>query len=291
MNRATVTGVGAAQADDLAPPSGTAVVRPLRHVRAVRERYLLRFADPAEAAASRSARAWAWALGETVTAPVTGRQTSIPPCLPDIEAEIAAADERRLSGDHENRADPAATVLRWLIGHDDHVPVRDADPGASVGGFGDVVRSREQIADVMTVTIEGQRRAAASARDVQAGSATRRSARRDAQYLHGVAATLAWAIGNRADAPITRTQTRELTTNDLKTERVHAEDLIQRAGQPMLADGLPSAEYGEGVKITIAWLLGDTIAPPADLAGRGPYSNDSQLPRMLHEAEARRSWL
>ena len=290
MNRATVTDVGAAQAGDLAPPNGTAVVRPLRHVRAVRERYLRRFADPAETAASRSARAWAWALGECVTSPVTDRQTSIPPSQSDIEAEIAAADERRLSGDRENRADAAATVLRWLIGHDDHVPVRDADPGVLVGGFGDVVRSREQIADVLTVTIEGQRRAAASARDVQAGSAARRSARQDAEYLHGVAATLAWVIGNRADAPITRAQRRELTTRDLKTERVHAEDLIQQARQPMTADGLPSAEYGEGVKLTIAWLLGDSIVPPADPAGRGPYSHDSQLPRILHEAEVRRRW-
>ena len=64
MIRATVNSVDSDRVDDQAPPGGAAIVRLLRHVRAVRDRYLLRFADPSEAAASRSARAWAWALGE-----------------------------------------------------------------------------------------------------------------------------------------------------------------------------------------------------------------------------------
>jgi hypothetical protein len=56
-----------------------------------------------------------------------------------MEAEIAAADERRLRGDRENRADAAASILRWLIGADDHIPVRCENPGELVGGFGGVV--------------------------------------------------------------------------------------------------------------------------------------------------------
>lgn len=36
---------------DAALPQGTVIARPLRHVRAVRERYMQRFADPSEAAA------------------------------------------------------------------------------------------------------------------------------------------------------------------------------------------------------------------------------------------------
>ena len=93
MTGTTVKAVDTGQADDMAPPPGTAIVRPLRHVRAVRERYLQRFTDPAEAAASRSARAWAWALGETATAPVTDRETAVPPSRSEIEAEIG--DGRR----------------------------------------------------------------------------------------------------------------------------------------------------------------------------------------------------
>lgn len=122
--------VDTGQVSDEAPPAGTAIVRPLRHVRVVRERYLERFAGPGETAASRSARARAWALGECATSPVSDQQTSAPPTRPEIEAEIAEADRRRLSGSRENRAAAAAAVLRWLIGHDDHLPVRGPSPGA-----------------------------------------------------------------------------------------------------------------------------------------------------------------
>ena len=155
MSGITVKVVDSGQADDMTPPPGTAIVRPVRYVRAVRERYLQRFTDLAEAAASRSARAWGWALGETPIAPVTDQATTVPPDRSAIEVEIAVADERRLRGERENRADAAATILRWLIGTDDHVPVRCANPGELVGGFGDVVRSREQIAEMAALAARG----------------------------------------------------------------------------------------------------------------------------------------
>lgn len=60
-------------------------------------------------------------------------------------------------GARENRADAAATVLRWLIGDDDRVPVRCENPGELVGGFGDVVHSREQIAAVLAFATQRQR--------------------------------------------------------------------------------------------------------------------------------------
>ena len=253
----------------------------------MRERYAARFADPSEAAASRSARAWAWALGETATAPVTDRVTAMPPSRSDIEAEITVADERRLRGDQENRADAAATILRWLIGDDDHVPVRGENPGELVGGFGDVVRSPEQIAGTLALAAEGLRRAAAQGRDLDAGADARAFARQDADYLDGVMATLAWVLGERAESPITRARSRELTTRALKMERVHAEDVIEQSRYPWMADRLPPLWYGEGVKFTITWLLGDWTAPPVDPAGRGPYSQDSELPALLHDAETR----
>jgi hypothetical protein len=287
MTAVTVKHVDAGGMDDEAPPRGTAIVRPLRHVRAVRERHSRRFADPSEAAVSRSARAWGWALGEGAVAPVTDRQTAVPPSHSDIEAEIAAADERRLRGDRENRADAAATILRWLIGDDDHVPVRGENRGELVGGFGDVVRSPGQMRDVLAVAVEGQRRAATGGRALNADPDARQFARQDAEYLDGVVATLAWALGERAETPMTHTP-HELVTRVLKTERVHAEDIVRQARNPWMADRLPSPWYGEGVKFSITWLLGDSTTPPVDPAGRGPYGQDSELPATLRDAQARR---
>lgn len=251
---------------DGAPPPGTAIARPLRHVRAVRERHLSRFADAAEATASRAVRAWGWALGESAIAPVTDRQTVIPPGRADIEAEIAAADDRRLRGDQEARADAAATILRWLIGDDDRVPVRCENPGELVDGFGDIVRSRGQIADVLASASDDQRQAVTLGRHVSANPDQRHRASHDADYLSGVAATLAWVLGE-ARSPITRRESQP-TTKDIKTERLHAEDLTEQATAPGLAGCSPSPWYGEGVVCVIAWLLGDRRARPLDIGSR-----------------------
>ena len=261
MTGTTVSCVDADPAEDMAPPQGTAIMRPLRHVRAVRSRYLQRFTDPGQIAASRATRAWAWALGETATAPVTDRETTLPPSRPEIEAEITAADERRLRGDRENRADAAATILRWLIGDDDHVPVRGTNVGALVGGFGDIVRTREQIANVLAAATEGHRQAVAKERRSSVSPAHRQLTQRDAEYRIGVTATLEWVIGQGAGAPITSQRRGLLTAAELKAERLHAADVIEQAGQPW-ARGLPHREYGEGVKSTINWLLGDSAIPP-----------------------------
>ncbi len=206
MTRTTVNHVDADRIDE-APPRGTAIVRPLRHVRAVREHDAAQSADSSEAAAeSCSARAWAGALGESTAAPITGRVTAIPPSRSDIEAEITAADERGLRGDQDNSADAAAIILRWLIGNDDHVPIAVENPGELVGGFGDVVRSPEQIAGILALAAEGLRQAAAQGRDLDVGADARAFARQDADYLNGVMATLAWVLGERASSP-TRART------------------------------------------------------------------------------------
>jgi hypothetical protein len=289
MTKARMEQMQSSRAADDTPPRGTAIVRPLGHVRAVRESYMLRFADPAQAAVSRSARAWAWAwaLGESATAPVTDQRTATPPTRRDIDAEIAIADDRRLRGDKANRADAAATILSWLIGDDDHLPVRTDNPGELVGGFGDVVRSLDQIGGMLALALQGQRRAAAWDRDLKADPDGRRFARQDADYLGGVAATLAWVLGDQPEAPVTRERHAVLTSRVLKRERLSSDDVIEQARYPWMADRLPPLWYGEGVKFTITWLLGDTTAPPVDSAGRGPYDPDSDLPAILREAQAR----
>lgn len=258
MTAVTVRSVD--QADDALPPPGTAIVRPLRHVRNVREQHLRRFDGPSEIAGSRAARAWAWALGESATAPVTDRQTRVPPRRKEIEREIAVADERRLRGEREKRADAAATILRWLVGADDRVPVRCENPGELVGGFGDVVRSREQISDLLASATEGQCRAEAASGDTSASPTQRQRADQHAEYLKGVAATLSWVLGE-ADSPITGRRTRP-AARDLKNERVHAEDVLEQAASPRLVDPAPPPWYGEGVESTITWLLGNSSARP-----------------------------
>ena len=285
MRRATVNRMRADPADEDAPPPGTAIVRPLRHIRAVRERQALCSANPGDTDASRAARAWAWALGECPTAPVTDRSTAVPPSRSDIEAEITEADDRRFRGDRENRADGAATILRWLIGDDDHVPVRGENRGELVGGFGDVVRSPGQIEDILALAGERQQRAAATGRDLDADPAHRRFAQQDIHYLDGVAATLAWVLNDRPDAPITHSRPAELTTRDLKIERLHAEDVIEQATKPWMADRVPAGPYGEAVKLSISWLLGDSIVPPVDPVGCGPLRQEGDLARKVRRVK------
>jgi hypothetical protein len=217
------------------------------------------------------------------------RPTATPPTRRDIQAEIAIADGRRLRDEEHDRADAAAIILRWLIGEDDHVPVRTASPGELVGGFGHVVRAPAQITATLSLAVEGQQHAAARDRDLDADPDVRRLARQDADYLSGVAATLTWVLGERTGAPISSQQAHEVTTRALKRERVRADDVIEQARYPWMADRLPPPWYGEGVKHTITWLLGDTTAPPVDPAGHGPCNLDSQLHAMLSDAQARQS--
>lgn len=173
------------------------------------------------------------------------------------------------------------------IGDDDRVPVRGENRGELVGGVGDVVRSPEQVADVLAVAVHGQRRVAARARNIDAAPSTRQFAQQDADYLAGVAATLAWVLGERAEAPVTRRQSGEPTARDLRTERARAEDVIEQARNPGMAGRLPAPWYGEGVNFSITWLLGEGTVLPVDPAGRGPYGQGSELPAMLRAAQAR----
>ena len=234
-------------------------MRPLRHVRAVRERHLLRFTDDAQAAASRSARAWGWALGETAVAPATDQITDAPPSRSQIQTEIATANERRLRGGREDRADGAATVLHWLIGEDDHVPVRGENLGELVGGFGDIVHSRKDISRRMADAIAARQLAASRSRALEADPGDRLSAQQEADYFDGVTATLAWILGERAESPITHAGQREPTTDVMKTERVHALDVAGQTRPPWMADGLVPVSYGQGVNAAITWLLGDSV--------------------------------
>lgn len=259
MTEQAVNTVPLGGADEDAPPRGTAIVRPLRHVKAVRERHLAELAERSLGAESRSARAWSWALGETNVAPVTDQVTDAPPGLSDVEAEITVADERRLRGDRENRADGAATVLRWLIGLDDRVPVRGPNRGELVGGFGDIVRSPDQILENLTILMRREHRA--DGRDRQLGSCFGdiQGQLEEADYVNGIIATLRWVAYRDARAPVSRARVSEKMTGALKSERVHAEDVVEQLGTHGVGDRLQRT-FGVGVVSAINWLLGDSTA-------------------------------
>ena len=140
--------------------------------------------------------------------------------------------EQRLRGDRDNRADGAASVLRWLIGADDRVPVRGQNRGELVGGYDDVVWAMEQIAQLRDEARQ------------------RRQARPQVtDYLDGVIVTLEWVLGERSRALASGQRCWPVTAHELKQERVHAEDLAD--------------EKGVGVKLTITWLLGEITASPS----------------------------
>jgi hypothetical protein len=203
-------------------------------------------------------------LGETALAPVTDRLTIVPPGRAEIEAEITEAGQRRAHGTRKARADAAATVLRWLVGTADHIPERSTNPGELVGGFGDIVRSREQIADLVVLARPAQETVTARSLDVGAAPSEREHARREADYLDGVLITLAWVCGECTETPVSHAQA-EATTRALKRERLHAEDAIEQ-GADQRAPDRPSRSYGEGVQSAISWLLGDTTAHPYPFA-------------------------
>jgi hypothetical protein len=141
-----------------------------------------------------------------------------------------------------------ATILRWLIGDDDHVPVQGDNPGELVEGFGDVVRSPQQIAEVIALCGDS---------DCRSNGGGMGDHVSEAGYRDGLIAALAWVLSRENKAPITGARLSELTTRDLKTERLHALDVME---QPEMS-GLPlSPGYGIGVKRAIDWLLGDVLS-------------------------------
>jgi hypothetical protein len=133
-----------------------------------------------------------------------------------------------------------------------------------------IVRSRGDIAGAAQRATQAQRRAAAVSLDDDAEPAVRHEAAQDADFLDGVVLTLAWARGDRPEAPITRAQPAEVTVRALQLERGYADDAVEQGRDRWAADWLPPRWYGEGVRQAISWLLGDKSTPPASRpAGTG----------------------
>ena len=202
MTTVTVKNVDASQADDMAPPPGTAIVRPLRHVRAVRERTRSGSLIPPRL---RPRVRLARGPGRWESTPprrsLTGRRrfrpagpTSKPRSPPRTKGACAATARTGQTPPRPSCAGLSATMTMSRSG--------TTIVGELVGGFGDVVRSRKQIADVLAIAAEGRQRATAIVRNIDAGSGRPgASPQQDADYLDGVVATLAWVLGEQAEAP------------------------------------------------------------------------------------------
>ena len=141
------------------------------------------------------------------------------------------------------------------------------NPGELVGGFGDVVRSRKQIAESIAATAQAQREATALSPHTGAAAEAvdRERARQEADYLAGVTVTFTWVRGEQAETPISQVKASAITSRVVKQERLHAEDVIEQVNDQFSVGSIPTRSFGEGVKATISWLLGDSSLPPHEV--------------------------
>jgi len=256
------------------PPTGTAAVRPQRHIEAVRG------ACEGDVGDLRSA-GFGWVLGETAAAPITGTIAGRPPTLDDVETEIlmirvAAADIRDWR--ERDRQHDAERVLAWLIGWADEPPCGAPETrGGLVGGWGQVVRSPQEIHDLLgrvsvALREEGdfwQEHAGAEGHDGRKAS----FGHDDVVYLSGVEEVLAYALHRAGLFNQARRGPDEQTHRGLV-------GFSQRAGHAIEGRNPETLFRAEGQSFAVQWLLGDSPTPPADLDGHGPYWWGSELPAM-----------
>ncbi|MGV9778181.1 hypothetical protein [Streptosporangium sp. NPDC003464] len=196
-----------------------------------------------------------WALGKSEQAPVSGRPTSgAPPTLAEARAEIDAAERVPREG-RVVPADGVISILHWLIGVRDTVPMpgrRSSEGwGHLVGGRGVIVRTEAEIG-----------RIAELARAGQAGT----SGEPDRAWCSGTAAVCEWVLGTRRKSPVRNTP-RPIhgpTGLNLGMEESAAEDVSRQLGRGRQHP----AGYGDGVVRTIRWLRGQLTVPPVNEQGR-----------------------
>ena len=250
------------------PPGPGAVTRPARHVSAVR-------ADAARAADENAARSGGppdhqvlaaidWALGRAAAAPFTGTPTPGGARPGDVAAEMAACRRHlrstpysQAAADSIRRARNVRAVLAWLTGESDLPPVYTAGtrPGDLVGGRGPVVRDHAAI-----TTMTSRARDQLAAGEHRMGIGTRLARRR---HRHPE-----WAAGDSPDPPMAHPGAGPCShppsdgppgeaemTRELRAAEEHAEPGGRRHGSH-------SPGYADAVAATLAWLYGQTAAPP-----------------------------
>lgn len=231
----------------------------------------------------RAALAWAWALAGTRPSPIT---LSLAPGRPPSREEILAEADAEPEGstapagvpaDFRDQLRETRTVLAWLVGSADEIPVDDDNRGRLIGARGDYARTDDDIRRVVDHALIGLK--AGDLPEQMSPSDAKHPWRSDsgwmnAAWLRGVRDTLTWVLGECPTSPLCQRSVGLPTTYDLTYEQAAADPIVMQGrpgGLPVSPATCPAPQYGEGVQATISWLRGETTAPPVDNNGHGPY--------------------
>jgi hypothetical protein len=279
--RITVNNVSTVRVPDPLPP---AITRPRHLVEAVLAQSLHETGTQ-----GRTALAWEWALTGTRPSPVTlTTPPGHPPTRKDILAEADADPEGSTAPpgvptDYCDQLREARSVLAWLAGATDEIPVDDENPGQLTVARGGYTRTDAEIRQVRDNARRGlstcdlpQHMDPATARNPWRWDASWMNA----AWLRGVRDLLDWVLGERADSPLGGRTIGLPAKHDLTYEDAAADDVILQGrpvGLPVDPGTYPPPQYGEGLKEAIRWLRGETTTPPVDHQGCGAYCPTSRL--------------
>jgi hypothetical protein len=268
--------------DQLSP----AIVRPRAHVEAVLAQSLSETGP-----GGRAALAWQWALTGTRPSPVT---LSLAPGRPPLRQEIMAEARADPEGSRAPAGVPAdfrdqlretRSILAWLAGSSDEIPVDDDNRGRFIGARGDYARTDDQMRQARDNALLGLK--ACDLPDAMSPAQARHPWRWDAGWMNaawirGVRDLLTWVLGERDAAPLTDRAVGLPTTYDLTYEEAAADPVMLQGrpgGIPVDPVAYPPPQYGEGIQATIAWLRGETTTAPVDANGYSPYATNDPPPR------------
>jgi hypothetical protein len=269
--------VTALHVPDEVPP---AITRPRHQVEAVHAQSLIEVGTD-----GRAALAWEWTLTGTRPSPVTlSLPIGRPPSRDEIVAEATAEPEGSTAppgvpSDYCDQLGEARSVLAWLAGESDEIPVDDDNRGRFIGARDDYARTDDDIRGVRDHARRGLE--ACDLPDPMDPADARipwqwNAGWMNAAWLRGVRDLLDWVLDDRAASPLRGRLVGLPNTYDLTYEEGAAEDVILQGRPPGLSvdpEHYPPPQYGEGLQETIRWLRGEITTPPIDQHGCSAYAS------------------
>jgi hypothetical protein len=262
-------------------PLPAAITRPREHVQAVLTHSLAETSSE-----GRAALAWTWALTGTRPSPITlSPAPGRPPAREEIRLESQAEPETSpappgVPADYHDQLAETRSILAWLIGTTDEIPLDDDQRGRFIGARDDYARTDHDIRAVLNAAqrslvrfdLPGQIDPADAANPWQWDASWMNAA-----WNRGVRDLLGWVLGDKPTSPLTRRPVRWPDTYELTYEESAASDVIAqgRGMLPVDPRRYPPPQYGEAIQATITWLRGETTTPPAGQNGDAPYDPGS----------------